>query len=178
MSNWREDILSFWFGLDEQQWWQGGPELDQRIRRDFLELWEEQRQCPAATFLSDARTALAATILFDQFPRNMFREDAEQFTTDPLALAVARGAIDREYDEALIPRERQFLYMPFQHSEDRGDQLRSLELFTSLGLDEQLHYARLHYEIIDRFGRFPHRNAVLGRKPRPEEVAAGDVTPW
>ena len=178
MSGWAEEVLSFWFGLDEQQWWQGGPELDQRIRRDFLPLWEEQRMLPPASFLTDARTALAATILFDQFPRNMFREEAEQFATDPLALAIARGAVDREFDSELGVRERQFLYMPFMHSEDGGDQLRSLELFTSLGDDKQLHFARSHFEIVDRFGRFPHRNSILGRQPRPEEAAAGDVKPW
>lgn len=178
MSGWTEEVLSFWFGLDEQQWWQGGPELDREIRRDFLGLWEERRSLPAKSFLCDARTALAATILFDQFPRNMFREEAEQFSTDALALEIARGAVDREYDSELGPRERQLLYMPFMHSEDRGDQLRSLELFTSLGDDNQLHFARLHYDVIDRFGRFPHRNSILGRRPRPEEEAAGDVKPW
>lgn len=178
MSDWTHEVLSFWFGLDDQSWWQGEPELDQRIRRDFLELWEEQRSLPAESFLGDPRTALAATILFDQLPRNMFRDEAEQFATDPLALAIARGAVEREYDEPLSTRERQFLYMPFMHSEDRGDQLRSLELFTALGDEKQLHFARLHYDIIDRFGRFPHRNEVLGRQPRPEEEAAGDVVPW
>lgn len=178
MTGWTEDVLSFWFGLEEQQWWRGGPDLDQRIRRDFVELWEEQRPFPPATFLGDAETALAATILFDQFPRNMFREEAEQFATDPLALAIAKGAIDRGFDESLKRSRRPFLYMPFMHSEDRGDQLRSLELFTALGEEQQLHFARRHYDIIDRFGRFPHRNAILGRQSRPEEVAAGDVKPW
>jgi serine/threonine protein kinase len=80
--------------------------------------------------------------------------------------------------ESLEPKERGFLYMPFQHSEDLYDQKRSLQLFTKLGDDEQLRYAKLHHDIIDRFGRFPHRNAILGRAPRPAEVAAGDVVPW
>jgi uncharacterized protein (DUF924 family) len=178
MSDWTGDVLSFWFSLDKQQWWHGGPELDARIRSDFLQLWEDQRALPPQGFVGDPRTALASVILFDQFPRNMFREQAEQFATDPLALAIAKSAVDRGHDEALEPRERQFLYMPFQHSEDRDDQLRSLALFTALGDEDQLRYARLHHDVIDRFDRFPHRNAVLGRHPRPEELAAGDVVPW
>jgi uncharacterized protein (DUF924 family) len=117
-------------------------------------------------------------ILFDQFPRNMFRGHADQFSTDPLALAIAKGAVDRDLDEQLEPQERGFLYMPFQHSEELDDQKRSLLLFTRLGNDEQLKYAKLHFDIIERFGRFPHRNEILGRSPRPEEVEAGEVFPW
>ena len=176
--DWRRDVLKFWFGLEREQWWSGGPELDHRIRENFLKLWSEKRQLPADCFLDHPLTALAAVILFDQFPRNMFRGHADQFATDHLALAIAKGAVEREYDEQLEPQERGFLYMPFQHSENLADQRRSLQLFTSLGDDEQLGYARKHLEVIERFGRFPHRNAILGRAPRPEEIAAGDVFPW
>ena len=176
--DWRADVLKFWFSLDKEQWWRGGPELDEEIRSRFSELWEQKRQLPARCFLGDPLTALAAVILFDQFPRNMFRGHADQFSTDPLALAIAREAVDRDLDEQLEPQERGFLYMPFQHSEDLDDQKRSLLLFTKLGDDEQLHYARLHHDIIERFGRFPHRNIMLGRAPRAEEIAAGDVVPW
>jgi uncharacterized protein (DUF924 family) len=108
----------------------------------------------------------------------MFRGHADQFATDHLALAIAKGAIESEFDEQLEPQERGFLYMPFQHSENLADQRRSLQLFTALGDDEQLGYARKHLEVIERFGRFPHRNAILGRAPRPDEIAAGDVFPW
>lgn len=177
-ADWRSDVLKFWFGLEPEQWWRGPPELDHRIRQQFLKLWAEKRQLPVDRFLDDPLTALAAVILFDQFPRNMFRGHADQFATDHLAMAIARGAIDREFDERLDPQERGFLYMPFQHSEDLADQKRALQLYTRLGNDEQLHYANLHHDIIERFGRFPHRNAILGRAPRPEEVAAGDVVPW
>jgi uncharacterized protein (DUF924 family) len=117
-------------------------------------------------------------VLFDQLPRNMFRGHADQFATDHLALAIAKQAVDRGYDEALSPAERGILYMPFQHSEDIADQQRSVLLFTALGDDYQLGYARKHLEVIERFGRFPHRNAVLGRTPRREEIAAGNVVPW
>ena len=131
-----------------------------------------------SAFLDDPLTALAAVILFDQFPRNMFRGDAEQFATDHLALAIARAAVDRGFDDQLQSKERGFLYMPFEHSESLADQKRSLQLFTALGDDYLLGFAKKHHDVIERFGRFPHRNAILGRAPRPAEVAAGDVTPW
>lgn len=178
MADWRSDILKFWFGLPEEKWWRGGDDLDQDIRRRFMKLWADKRELPADAFLTDALTALAGVILFDQFPRNMFRGDAQQFATDPLALAIARGALDRKFDDALQPHERGFLYMPFEHSERMDDQNRSLMLFTELGDARMLHFARLHRDIIERFGRFPHRNAMLGRAPRPEEIAAGNVVPW
>jgi uncharacterized protein (DUF924 family) len=177
-SDWRSGVLKFWLGLAHDDWWKGTPELDHRIRQQFLKLWVEQRQLPAEAFLTDPLTALAGVILFDQFPRNMFRGDAEQFATDHLALAIATGAVDKGLDEELQPQERGFLYMPFQHSENLDDQKRSLLLFTGLGDDEQLGYARKHHDVIARFGRFPHRNAMLGRAPRPDEIAAGDVFPW
>jgi uncharacterized protein (DUF924 family) len=175
--DWRSDVLRFWFGLSYDQWWRGSADLDHRIRQNFLKLWAEKRQLPVEAFLRDPLTALAAVILFDQFSRNMFRGDAEQFATDHLALAIAKAAIDGKFDEQLEPRERGFLYMPLQHSEDLADQNRSLLLFTELGEAEQLKYAKLHRDMIEKFGRFPHRNALLGRTSRQAEVEAGDVTP-
>ena len=178
MSDWRSDVLKFWFGLRPEQWFKTDEALDHRIRQSFLKLWAEKRQLPVHAFLTDALTAVAGVILFDQFPRNMFRGHAERFATDTLALAIAKGAVDRKLDEQLAPEERKFLYMPFQHSENLNDQNRALLLFTELGDDEQIKYAKHHHDIIARFGRFPHRNAILGRAPRPEELAAGDVTPF
>jgi uncharacterized protein (DUF924 family) len=176
--SWRDGVLSFWFGLPSEQWWKADPELDEAIRRRFLTLWEEQREQVPEAFLASPRDALAAIVLFDQFPRNMFRGHADQFSTDPLALAIAKGAVQRDYDQRLDPPERGILYMPFQHSETIEDQRRSLLLFTALGDDYQLGYARKHHDVVARFGRFPHRNAILGRKPRGDELAAGDVVPW
>jgi uncharacterized protein (DUF924 family) len=176
--DWRADVLRFWFALDPDQWWHGGRELDHRIRQAFLKLWFEKRQLPVDAFLTDELTALAGVILFDQFPRNMFRGEADAYATDDLALAIAKRAVERGFDDQLQPDERKFLYMPFQHSEKLEDQNRAVLLFTALGDEHQLGYAKHHREIIERFGRFPHRNAVLGRQSRPEEIAAGADKPW
>ena len=176
--DWRSDILKFWFGLDPKQWWSGGAELDHRIREQFLKIWSEKRQLPVESFLGDPLSALAAVILFDQFPRNMFRGHADSFSTDHLALGIAKGAIDKHLDEELQQQECCFLYMPFQHSEALANQNRAVLLFTELGDDEQLKYAKIHHDLIARFGRFPHRNAMLGRPSRPDEIAAGATKPW
>ena len=175
---WQDEVLGFWFGLEPERWWKADPALDAEIRERFLALWETTRENLPEAFLASARDAVAAVILFDQFPRNMLRGHADQFSTDPLALAVAKGAVERGLDDAMSPAERGFLYMPFQHSEDLADQRRSLALFTALGDDYQLGYAKKHHDVVARFGRFPHRNAILGRPPRPAEVEAGDVKPW
>jgi uncharacterized protein (DUF924 family) len=177
VSSWTDEVLDYWFGLDPKQWW-FDKGLDAEISERFRDLWESQRQCPVETFLAGPREALAAVILFDQFPRNMFRGHADQFATDHLGLQIAKAAIDRGFDEQLSGAERGFLYMPFQHSENLDDQERSLLLFADLGDPEQLRFARLHHDVIARFGRFPHRNPILGRAPRRDEIEAGDVVPW
>jgi uncharacterized protein (DUF924 family) len=175
---WVRDVLDFWFSHKWDDWWEPNTAFDLAIRERYLKLWKEEREKVPDHFLGAADEALAAVILFDQFPRNMFRGHADQFSTDPLALAVAKGAVEREHDDGMTPERRCFLYMPFQHSEDLRDQRQSLLLFTALGDAEMLKYARKHYEVIERFGRFPHRNAMLGRKPTAIEAAAGDVAPW
>jgi uncharacterized protein (DUF924 family) len=176
--DWRADVLKFWFALKPEQWWNGGADLDHRIKRHFLTLWFEKRQLPTDAFLTDPLTALAAVILFDQFPRNMFRGHADAYSTDTQALAIVKQAVARGFDKELAPDERKFLYMPFQHSENLDDQNRAMLLFAELGDEHQLGYAKHHREIIERFGRFPHRNAVLGRASRAEETASGADKPW
>jgi uncharacterized protein (DUF924 family) len=176
--DWRSDVLKFWFGLTYDEHWNGTPELDQRIRQNFIKLWTEKRQLPVDDFVSDPLTALAAVVLFDQFPRNMFRADAEQFATDHLALAVAKAAIARGFAGELSEEERSFLYAPFQHSEDLDDQNQGVLLYSALGDQKYSLFAKKHRDIIAKFGRFPHRNAMLGRAPRADEIAAGDVFPW
>lgn len=177
-ADWRADVLKFWFGLGHTDRWGGGAQLDHRIRQNFLKLWGEKRQLPVEAFLVDPLTALAAVILFDQFPRSMFRGHADQFATDHLAMAIAKSAVDKDFDKELDRKERGFLYMPFQHTENLADQKRSVLLFTELGDEEQLGSAKKHHDVIERFGRFPHRNMMLGRTPRPDEIAAGEVVHW
>ena len=176
--DWRSDVLKFWFGLKPEQWWSGEPELDLRIRQNFLKLWYEKRQLPLDAFLTDPLTALAGVILFDQFPRNMFRGHADAYSTDPIALGIAKEAVARGLDGELAHDERKFLYMPFLHSENLGDQDEAMLLFTKISDDEQIKYSKHHRDIIKKFGRFPHRNAVLGRASRPDEIAAGADKPW
>jgi uncharacterized protein (DUF924 family) len=178
VNGWSREVLDFWFGLRPEQWWKADPALDQEIKERFEELWQEQRDRHPSEFLGSPEEAAAAVILFDQFPRNMYRGHADQFSTDPLALAIAKGAIDKGYDERLPKAERSFLYMPFQHSEDLEDQKRSLILFHNLGDEDMLGYARKHHDVIARFGRFPHRNAMLGRRSTAEEEAFGLDVPW
>ena len=172
MRDWRADVLKFWFGLDSARWWKSDAELDHRIRQGFLKLWAEKRQLPVESFLGDALSALAAVILFDQFPRNIFRGHADQFATDHLALAIAKAAVDKGYDEELQPRERGFLYMPFQHSENLADQT-PVAVVHRARRRKQIGFAKTHHDVIARFGRFPHRNAMLGRAPRPEGTRRG-----
>ena len=175
---WISEVVRFWFGQSDETWFKSTPEFEGEVRDCFRKLWEAKRELPAHSFLDHPVTALAGVVLFDQFPRNMFRGHAEQFATDHLALAIARTAVEQGLDDQLAPRERGIFYMPFMHSEALADQKRSLQLFTALGDDVQLGFAQKHHDVIARFGRFPHRNAMLGRTPRPDEVAAGDVLPW
>jgi len=176
--SWTGGVVRFWFGQPDERWWKADPAFDDEVRDRFGNLWKQKRELPASCFLDHPLRALAAVVLFDQFPRNMFRGHAEQFATDHLALAIAKEAVARGFDDQLEPRERGVLYMPFQHSEVLADQRQSLQLFTKLGDEFQLGFAKKHHDVIARFGRFPHRNAMLGRAPRPEETAAGDVVPW
>jgi uncharacterized protein (DUF924 family) len=168
-----EAILSFWFDeVGPDRWWVRSQETDDAIVERFRNLWQEWRSRVPESFLGSAREALAGAILFDQFSRNMFRRHADAFSTDPLALAIARGALDRGLDQELSTDERSFLYMPFKHSEKMADQERSMMLFTRLGDADSLSFAKKHHDMIARYGRFPARNAALGRPNRPGEEEA------
>lgn len=171
--DWARQLLAFWFeghGMDD--WYGGGPDFDAAIRALAADWRQALRSQPAETFLTDPDTALAAAILFDQVPRNIHRGDAEAFATDDLARAIARGIVAQGWDRDLSDERRQFAYLPFQHSEDMTDQRESLRLFGQLA-DPVFHdYAQKHFDVVDRFGRFPHRNAALGRASRPDEAAA------
>ena len=142
--------------------------LRQRFEREILAL----RRRPAHEFLTGPKNALAAVLLFDQLPRNLYRSDPCSFAFDPLARAIAKGALDRGWDAALTPFEHQFLAMPLMHSEHIADQRRSLAIFARLGVRHGWPFAVAHYRMIARFGRFPHRNEVLGRTSSEAERRA------
>jgi uncharacterized protein (DUF924 family) len=166
---WIEEVLRFWFEeLQPSQWFTKDEALDVKIRERFMTSYERIRSAPESP--RSPRAALATVIVLDQFPRNMFRGTPQAFATDALALQTAERAIAAGLDRELDPAQRTFLYMPFQHAEDPEVQARSVELFASIGQAQGLDYARQHKEIIDRFGRFPHRNAILGRMSTPEEI--------
>lgn len=170
MNDWCDEVLNFWFEeLDSSVWFRKDERVDALIRMRFLPLYERVAQ-PGGVQLEDARSHLAAVIVLDQMPRNMFRGSPRAYAQDARALAIAQQAIAAGLDQQLERQQRFFLYMPFQHSEDPGVQACSMELFAALGDATGLDYARQHQEIIDRFGRFPHRNAVLGRQSSPEEL--------
>lgn len=169
-----EDVLSFWFGPDPEErravWFQKDSKFDDAITARFASLYENALGGALDTMANTPRGCLALVILLDQFPRNMFRNDARAFATDEKALQLARLAIKNGFDRELTDLQRQFLYMPYQHSEVLEDQRRSVVLFETL--DANTHeYAVRHLEIVERFGRFPHRNAALGRDSTEAEAA-------
>jgi len=179
-SDWRRGLLDFWFGLPPEQHWHRDEAVDAEIARRFAAAWHEEQAHAAQHFLNgSAEDVLAAILLFDQVPRNMFRNDPRAYATDPLARAVAAAAVARGTDQAIAHGRRHFVYMPLEHSEDLADQERSVALYEQLGDETYLDFARKHRDVIARFGRFPHRNPVLGRAPlSPEEKAFEREQPW
>jgi len=167
------NVLSFWFDeLIPEAWFEKDDVLDNRIRTRFLGLYDEIfRDFAVDAAMTSADTALATAIVLDQFPRNMFRGTARAFEGDAKAVVLARAAVESGLDVALPSTRRPFFYLPFEHSEALADQDKAVELFARLGDPEMLRYAEAHRAIIARFGRFPHRNAILGRVSTPEEIA-------
>ena len=168
------DVLTFWFEeTAPQQWFQQSDELDALVRERFAGTHEMAKDGHCDDWAHDADGALALVVLLDQFPRHMFRGTPESFATDKQALLIAKDAIHKGFDQVLNPTKRGFLYLPFQHSEHLPDQKRSVELFGSMKNVNPTGYmyAKRHYEPIEKFDRFPHRNEVLGRESTAEEVA-------
>lgn len=173
MKAWAKDVLHYWFEiLGPEDWFGSTQQIDDEIRRRFGPLWQSLHRESVASFIGSAKEALAAIILFDQFPRNIFRDNPDAFASDALALQISRLAIGAGFEQALNLGERHFLYMPFMHSEDIADQDKSVALFDKLGNDDALKFANMHRDMIKRFGRFPHRNKALGRETHPDEAAA------
>jgi uncharacterized protein (DUF924 family) len=164
-----EEILAFWREAGPARWYSKDAGFDTTVRTRYMALWETAVSGDLSSWEASDADALALVIVLDQFPRNMFRDDARTYASDALAREVAHRAIARGVDGRISPELVEFLYMPFMHSEHLTDQLRCVELFRGAGRPENLKYAEDHADIIRRFGRFPHRNRILGRVTTPEE---------
>ena len=173
-----KSILTFWFGdktspdygKPKSFWFMSTPEIDRSIQDTFGSLYELAVKGELDDWLKTPEGSLSLVIILDQLSRNMFRGLPQSFAGDSKALEVAKAAIEKRYDQLLPKFQCVFLYMPFMHSEKLKDQYKSVELFEALGIAVNLDYAIKHKEIIVRFGRFPHRNVILGRASTPEEL--------
>lgn len=169
---WENNVLGFWFSeLTPEQWYKKDDELDRTITDRFGALHDTIIAADISVLSATRETTLAAIIVLDQLARNMFRGSAKSFSGDCKARALANAALEAGFDAEMSDDEKQFLYMPFMHSETLTDQDRSVALFEKLGREDALKYARLHREPIKAFGQFPHRNTVLGRPTSPAEQA-------
>lgn len=168
--NWHESILNFWFHeLMPKQWFQSSAELDDEISRRFGASLKKLELGLPSTTKTDAQCALAAIIALDQFSRNIYRKSAAAFSNDAQACSLAHTVIDKSMHKSLDANGQYFVFMPFMHSENLQDQERGIELFIEIGNKDALKYAVEHHGVIEKFGRFPHRNAVMGRTNTPEE---------
>ena len=167
-----QTLLDFWFApAQEKRWFNSTPEFDQQIREQFEDVWRAAKDGQQADWARSAEGVLALVILLDQMPLNMYRGKRESFSTEAQARDVAGRAIAQGFDKQLPDKGKAFLYMPFMHSEDMTDQDRSIALYDAAGLENNLKFARHHRDIVCQFGRFPHRNAILGRASTTEEEA-------
>ena len=165
------DVVAFWREAGPGKWFGGGASFDAECRRRFEADHHAAARGERAAWNDTPQGALALLILLDQIPRNIFRGSGHAFATDPLALHYAGRAVEAGLDLQVEPTLRAFVYMPFEHSEALADQHRAVELFTKLGNAESLKYAHAHLDVIEKFGRFPHRNRALGRTSTPQEQA-------
>jgi uncharacterized protein (DUF924 family) len=169
------DVLAFWREAGKGKWYTKDDAFDAEVQRRFLGLWQQAVAGELPSWEATDDGALALIIALDQFPRNMFRGDARTFSTDAKALEVADRAIARGADKRIDPGLVEFLYMPFMHSEQLADQERCIALFQNGGQPDNVRFAEIHADIIRRFGRFPHRNELLGRTTTAEERAFLDA---
>jgi uncharacterized protein (DUF924 family) len=173
-----DEVLEFWFQPDAKEcWFEPTPAFDQTIRKQFAELFARAATGDLKGWEGSPEGCLALCILLDQMPRNMFRGHPRAFSTDSKALAVAERALAAGFDRDMPAERKQFIYLPFMHSESLANQLRALALFESQGMARNRRYAEEHVQIIRRFGRFPHRNAILGRdSTEAEEAYLDEIT--
>jgi uncharacterized protein (DUF924 family) len=158
-------LVDFWFSEEaSKHWFNSTEEFDQQLLAEYGACWQQAKQGGLDQWRETAIGSLALVILLDQIPLNIFRGKSDSFSTEAQSIEVARAAIDRGFDTELTTPQRSFLYMPFMHSENLEDQALALELFDQPGLEGNLRFSRHHYDIVERFGRFPHRNDILGRE--------------
>ena len=166
-----EDILNFWFQeIDPKMWFTKNSEFDDLIRSRFFDIHTQAKKCELFSWRSEAKGRLAEIIILDQFSRNLFRDSPEAFASDSLALALAQEAVSLGLDEKLNNLEKSFLYMPYMHSESLAIHEIAIELYSQEGLENNLDFEKKHKDIIEKFGRYPHRNQILGRKSSAEEI--------
>lgn len=166
-----EDVLNFWFNeLTPEQWWVKDESLDQKVIDRFADVHRQASRCELFDWRITAQGRLAEVIVLDQFSRNMFRGTPESFAWDSLALALAQEAISAGAEQSLTPVERSFLYLPFMHSESLIIHEQAVKLYTDNGIAVNLDFEMQHLNILKRFGRYPHRNAILGRVSTTEEL--------
>ena len=163
-------FLNFWLTAGHEKWFGGGDAFDEECRV-YEPLWERAREGQFDDWMETAAGALALIILLDQIPRNIFRGQARQFSTDTKALQLARTAINRGYDQTQAMPARNFFYLPLMHSEELSDQQACCDCLRPLGSKEHYYFALVHMDVIARFGRFPHRNEMLGRETTDAEQA-------
>jgi uncharacterized protein (DUF924 family) len=165
------EILAFWRDAGPARWYNRDDAFDAEVRQRFLGLWQRAAAGELSSWETSDDGALALVIVLDQFPRNLFRGDARTYASDGQAREVAHRAVEHGVDARIDGALREFLYLPFMHSEHLADQLRCIELSREAGLAESAKWAEHHADIIRRFGRFPHRNRLLGRATTPDEQA-------
>jgi uncharacterized protein (DUF924 family) len=166
-----QDVLDFWFNdIEPESWFKKDIDFDNKIITKFGKLHQQAVQGELSAWRHSPKSALAEIIILDQFSRNIYRDQPESFAADPMALALAQVAIHKGFDQKLSLSERSFLYMPFMHSESAVIHEEAVNLFRDLGIVNNLDFELKHKKIVDRFGRYPHRNAILGRKSSAEEL--------
>ena len=166
-----QEIIEFWFSPEvTERWFDSTEDFDRQLTERFESVWEQAARGELDDWTNTAEGCLALVILLDQFPLNMFRGDAKSFSTEARSREVAAHAIDQGFDTQMISDHKAFLYMPFMHSEDLADQDRGIELFDQPGLEGNLRFAHHHRGIVEKFGRFPHRNEILGRENTDAET--------
>lgn len=167
-----QTVLNFWFDeLQPEQWFKKDPALDKQIKTRFKNIVQQAAACELWTWRTTAEGRLAEIIVLDQFSRNIYRNQAAAFSNDALALALAQEMVAQGLDKRLSTTQRSFIYMPYMHSESLKVQAESLRLFKQPGLEQNYDFAVAHQVIIERFGRYPHRNSLLNRRSTPEEIA-------